>query len=125
MTTNGFPKSEKLCGQESIKRFYASARRFTCYPLRVAYLKVDAGASSPKVLVRAPKNLFKHATDRNRLKRLMREAYRLNSEPLKQHCRQTDCGLQLSLVYVAAQVLDYTAIEAAMQKTILKLTTAL
>lgn len=70
-----FPKQEKLCGQERIASFYREGKRFVCWPLRVTCLPVEEGET--RVLIWAPKSLFKHAVDRNRLRRLMREAYRL------------------------------------------------
>ena len=81
---NNFPKSEKLCGQLRIKALYSDGTRFVAWPLRVTYKPLTApkalnseALSAPKVLIWAPKSLFKHAVDRNRMRRVMREAYRL------------------------------------------------
>lgn len=71
---NGFPKQDKLCGQLRIAALYKEGKRFTAWPLRVTWQP----AEETKVLVWAPKSLFKRAVKRNRLRRLMREAYRLN-----------------------------------------------
>lgn len=72
---NTFPKSEKLCGQMRIADLYKTGRRFVVWPLRVTVKEVEA--EETRVLIWAPKSLFKHAVDRNHLRRLMREAYRL------------------------------------------------
>ena len=71
-----FPKSEKLCGEQAVDHLYKNGKRFVVWPLRVTYLPVDQAPT--QVLIWAPKSLFKHAVDRNRLRRQMREAYRLN-----------------------------------------------
>ena len=112
-----FPKSERLCGQTHIKDFYEKGEHFTCYPLRVTWLSlVEPGV---KVLVWAPKSLFRHAVQRNHLRRLIREAYRLNAIGLKQ--KYTDTGLQLAFNYIAKEELSFHQINKAVQKAILKL----
>lgn len=77
---NAFPKHSKLCGQERIARLYKEGKRFTVWPLRVTYQPTEG---ETQVLVWAPKSLFKHAVQRNHLRRLMREAYRLHQEELE------------------------------------------
>ena len=81
-----FSKSQRLCGKMRINAFYSAGRKFVAWPLRVTYIrKDDASSLSPQdteVLVWAPKALFRHAVDRNRLRRLMREAWRLQQHSL-------------------------------------------
>lgn len=76
---NAFPKHSKLCGQQRIAQLYKEGERFTAWPLRVTYQPADG---KTQILVWAPKALFKKAVRRNHLRRLMREAYRLNQELL-------------------------------------------
>ena len=82
---NAFPKHSKLCGQERIARLYKEGKRFTVWPLRVTYMPISnqQSAISNQILVWAPKSLFKHAVQRNHLRRLMREAYRLHQDELE------------------------------------------
>ena len=75
----GFPKHSRLCGQERIAQLYKDGQRFTSWPLRVTYQPTE---DETQVLVWAPKSLFKRAVKRNHLRRLMREAYRLNQDLL-------------------------------------------
>jgi len=81
------------------------------WPLRVTYLKVD---EPTRVLIWAPKSLHKHAVDRNRLRRQMREAWRLNSADYKQ-------GWHLSFYYMDREMQPYDRIEHAMKKALRKL----
>ncbi len=111
-----FPKNEKLCGQLRIKQLYAEGKRFVVWPLRITYLpSVD---DTTEVLIWAPKSLFKHAVDRNRLRRRMREAYRLQKHLLG------DRHYQIAVNYMDRQQQDYALIEKAIRKALKKLSTA-
>ena len=90
-----FPKSEKLCGERSVDELYKHGKRFVAWPMRVTYMEVvDEGS---QVLIWAPKALFKHAVDRNRLRRQMREAYRLNKSILSS---TPDKGLDIAFIWL-------------------------
>lgn len=120
-----FSKSEKLCGKLRIKHLYEHGKRFTCFPLRVTWLLTETNTehSQPVVLVWAAKSLFKHAVSRNRLRRKMREAYRLNSEQLKHYCTENNIIIQLAFNYISKEEAEYMQIEKAVRKAISKLTT--
>lgn len=70
------------------------------------------------ILVSVPKRLHKRANVRNLLKRRMREAYRLNQEPLRELCAQHHIRLSIGLLYSSGEVADYTTIENAVRKII-------
>ena len=75
----GFPKKEKLKSQKLIERIFAEGRAITRYPVRLIYLQTPLPRDVPlQVGVAVPSKLFKKAVSRNRIKRLMRESYRLN-----------------------------------------------
>lgn len=105
-----FPKSAKLCGQIRIASLYKEGQRMTCFPIRVTYRP----ATDTQVLIWAPKSLFKHAVDRNRLRRQMREAWRLNQHLLVGNW-------QIAFNYMDKQMLDYKTIAHGMLKAIQKI----
>lgn len=106
-----FPKSEKLCGQISIDHLYRQGKRFVAWPLRVTYLPID---SATQVVVWAPKSLFKKAVDRNHLRRLMREAYRLNKDIIE----GKNMHYQLAFNYIDKEKQPYAIIEKAICKAL-------
>lgn len=75
-----FPKAEHLCSKKLIEQLFSRQNpSLGVYPLRLTWLAAPARtAAPPQVLITVPKRAFKRAVDRNRLKRLVREAYRLN-----------------------------------------------
>lgn len=113
---HAFSKSERLCGKVRIQNLYAKGSKFVVWPLRVTYVEQAEGLGYPEVLIWAPKALFKHAVQRNLLRRRMREAYRQNKTPLLNR------NLQIAFNYIDKSVQPYQVIEKAMQKAITKLT---
>ena len=75
-----FSKEEHLCRKKLIDELFGKqGSSFGVYPLRLVWIKSEAPtAAPPQVLISVSKRGFKRAVDRNRLKRLIREAYRLN-----------------------------------------------
>ncbi|MFT4832505.1 MAG: ribonuclease P protein component [Psychroserpens sp.] len=73
------PKKEKLKSKKLIERLFAEGKSVSNYPVKLIYLKtLHADGSKIKTGVTASKRNFKSAVNRNRIKRLMRECYRLN-----------------------------------------------
>ena len=77
--SNTYPKKEKLKSKKLIEQMFNEGKAITAYPLRLIYLKTDFEDDIIlKTGVSVSKRLHKKAVSRNRIKRLMREAYRLH-----------------------------------------------
>jgi ribonuclease P protein component len=78
-----FHKTERIVSQKTIDELFTSgqSKSLAAFPLRVVYMEKDE-AETTQVLVSVSKRHFKHAVDRNRVKRQIREAYRLNKQIL-------------------------------------------
>ncbi|WP_026955424.1 ribonuclease P protein component [Algoriphagus vanfongensis] len=115
------PKSERLYAQKAIKELFNEGSSFFLYPFKVMYLSKDGeDASSPQVLFSVSKKKVKRAVGRNRLKRRIREAYRLNKHLLQ----NPDRSLYLGLIYVSSDDLSFAEIEKKV-KIILEKTSTL
>ncbi|MBA3666092.1 MAG: ribonuclease P protein component, partial [Bacteroidetes bacterium] len=68
-----------------------------------------------------PKRQFKKAHDRNKLKRRMREAYRLHKSEFYEGLRVTDKKLILAFIFVGKKIEEYSTIEKAIVKEITSL----
>jgi ribonuclease P protein component len=116
-----FQKEERLTGEIRIKELFEKGKFFLSYPFRLGYLPVQKTPIPVQVLMAVPKKRFKHAVDRNRLKRLMREVYRKNKAELYSMVETKDYSLNLSINYIASEKLDYITIEKKLKDAIAKL----
>jgi ribonuclease P protein component len=72
-------KKDKLKSKKNIEQLFNEGKAITAYPLRLIYLKTEFDdGSTLKTGISVSKKLHKTAVSRNRIKRLLREAYRLN-----------------------------------------------
>ena len=71
------PHNEKLKSKKLIEQLFAEGHSITVFPIKLVYLKVDhLGKSRAQVGFSVAKRKMSKATDRNTVKRLLRECYR-------------------------------------------------
>ncbi|MDR1116320.1 MAG: ribonuclease P protein component [Tannerella sp.] len=118
---NLFPKSERLCLKKDIDRLFADGQSFVSYPLRIVYLS-DSGSLLPSsgisVFINVPKKRIRYAVRRNRIKRLIREAYRLNKNETSGLCKQKGKQIHVAYIYICNEIKAYANIEKAMLKAL-------
>ena len=113
-----YPKKEKLKSRKLIDQLFAQGKSVSNYPIKLIYLntelpedvKIQAGVAVPK------KN-FKSAVKRNRIKRLLREAYRLNKPQVFNNSEATFAFLFL---YLGKEMPSYLDIERNMERVLAK-----
>ena len=108
------PKSEKLHSFGAIRRLFSEGRGGFVYPFRYVVYAEHAEEMSAEVLFSTPKKFLKRANKRNKVRRRMREAYRLNKELLLSS-NETRM-MQIALIYSSKEIIDYNTIENATKK---------
>lgn len=117
-----FPKAEHLCGEIRTGKLFAEGKAFIVYPVRVVYKITEHNDNVPvKVLVGVPKKRFKRAVKRNRLKRLMREAYRTNKNILINKCLSSNIHLDIAFNYVSDEEVDFATVQQKIQMALQKI----
>ena len=110
-----FRKAERLCSKKHIETLFAGDNRsLTAYPLRAVYTETERGKTidnkSVSLLISVSKRHFKHAVDRNRVKRLTRECYRLHKPQLYSFLESNHLSLVLSIHYVHNEIFDFATL---------------
>jgi ribonuclease P protein component len=108
----GFGKEEKLKSRKKIAQLFETKKSVFKYPIKCIYLfdpLSSKEALSIQVTSICPKRNFKKAVDRNRIKRRIREAYRLNKSILFESKQLLQ--LDIALIYVGKTTHEYHEIE--------------
>jgi ribonuclease P protein component len=119
-----FPKREHLVSRRLMEQLFGSgSQSMVAYPLRVVFLKVERPAVGVpvQILISVSKRHFKHAVDRNRIKRQVREAYRRLKQPLCDAV-PADQSLLVGFVWLSDQLAPTSVVYARLQKLLARVT---
>lgn len=130
-------KVERLTSQLVIDKLFAGgSASIAAFPLRLVYMKMgkDEGANSQtvceaaenpmcppvSVLVSVPKKRFRHAVDRNRMKRMVREAYRLNKHILWEPLWNKEYRLAIAFVCITDTLPSFYSVQKSIRKALIR-----
>lgn len=114
MHRHTFRKAERLCSKKHIETLFAGgSRTISVYPLRVVFTTTSPSQARDRVsvLVSVSKRHLRHAVDRNSVKRLIREAYRLNKESLLNTLTEGQC-LDLAFIWMSDECSEFYIVES-------------
>lgn len=137
-TKNTYSKNEKLKSRKALEGLFARGKSFSIFPIKVFYTlseEVNSGNSSEsseknKMLLKSGKvhagvgvssRIFKKAHDRNKVKRLLREVYRIQKHPLYAAMEQKTSTLDVFFLYIGKELPDFAALKETMEKVLEKL----
>lgn len=115
-------KEEKLKSQKAMDSLFTDGHSFAAYPLRVIWKISEKPLVFPaQVMFSVPKKKFRHAHDRNRIKRLMREAYRLNKTILYEPLEKSGVQLYVAYLFTGNELPEFEKVQAKIILTLQRL----
>lgn len=115
------PQAERINSKKQIDRLFrgGGSKAMTVAPLRVVYMTGERGENDrepqAQMMVSVPKRYFKRAVKRNRIKRMVREAYRLNKHILDNAlANNPERNVAMCFIWTADRLLDTARVEERM-----------
>jgi ribonuclease P protein component len=102
-------KEDRLKSRKAIDLLFTKGKSFSNFPFRICWQLVDGEVGLKAGFTASSKN-FKKATDRNRIKRLIKEAYRLQKNNLQETLIQKNKEVHLFFIYTGKEVPTYEVI---------------
>jgi ribonuclease P protein component len=114
-----FSKNERLCSKPLIDQLVQKGNSFNGFPFKIIWMEIQESSAPVKIVISVPKRNFKRAVDRNRMKRLIREAYRKNKQTFIE--RVGNRKIVLLLVYTSKTFMDYVVAEEKIKNVLNRL----
>lgn len=109
-----YNKHEKLKSRKLIKKLFEDGKSISVFPLRLAYLKIDHDGAYPlKTGVSVSKRNFKLAVHRIRIKRLLREVFRLNKQLIYENIEEKYIFM---FIYLGRKEIPYDKLDIKMKE---------
>ena len=117
-----FGKNEKLKSKKAIEALFSEGQSYVSHPIRIVYKVNPKSDYTIRIGESVAKKKFKHAVDRNLLKRRIKEAYRLNKSLVQ---LPEDVSIDILFIYTSSKIKDYSVIDKSMKEILSKLDTKL
>ncbi len=105
-------KDERLCSKKSISKLLIEGNKYFMPPFSVEWIEMPGNQKySLQLLVVVPKRFFKKAVERNRLKRLIRETFRIHKEILGKVLKEKNKKLAIMFLYNSDEMKNFEEVE--------------
>ncbi len=112
-----FRKAEKICNQKQIDLLFSEGKSIKSGMFRLHYLLTDAPViPAVQLLIAVPKKKLRHAVTRNRMKRLIRESYRLHKQNLIELFSSKNKHCNIAIVFTGQQCISQLETHAAIKE---------
>lgn len=111
-----FPKQQRLKSKKDIKTLFEEGKTVTKYPIKLLWLHL--GQQETKAGFAVAKRNFRSAVTRSKIKRLMREAYRLQKQEIQGKEKKP---FTLLFVYIGKEMAGFKTIDSSLLATLKKL----
>jgi ribonuclease P protein component len=116
-----FKKEEKLKSRKLIEVLFKKGSSFSILPFRVLYFFCEESISPLQTGFAVSTKHFKKAVDRNRIKRLMREADRLQKNKITINLEKNKKYLAVFFIYTTNEIMQYKEVTEKMKEALKKL----
>jgi ribonuclease P protein component len=110
-----------LKSRKIIQQLFAGGKSFAIFPLRIIYLELNNEAPCLQAAFSVSTRHFKKAVDRNRIKRLLRESYRLNKHSLMNTLAESNKQVAVFFIFTGKELPEYHLILEKMKLALGKL----
>ena len=117
-------KAERLKSRKAIEHLFRDGKSFSTFPFRVLWMYNPLSPAALQAGFAVSSKHFKKAVDRNRVKRLMREAYRLQKNALAANLEQQQKCMAVFFIYLGNELPEYQSLldrTAAVLKRLIKI----
>jgi len=112
MPQNTFTKEERLCHKRDISSLFAKGIYFYVQGIKTIWHPNEKNHPYPvRLVISVPKRNFKHAVDRNTIKRLIRESWRCNKNAFYEFLLDKNVCLDLGFVFTGKSIPSFKQVD--------------
>jgi len=117
--SNKFQKRDRLNSHKAIEALFEHGKVHHIYPFRLVFsFTAECSDCGMITMIAVPKKHLKLSVDRNKMKRLIREALRTQNHSLKAYLEQNKIRLELAIIFTSRKLLKFSDVSQGMESTL-------